>query len=87
MTDKKQPDTAVWNDKEVKKALSSIVDFMAIMAENRESITSIVTELSAKTGISKPLIRKAATAIYKENYDKLDEEDKILKRLLDAYNT
>ena len=58
--------------------MSAIIDQLTVMASSREVITVIVNHLYSEYGLKKPIVRKAATALFKqvkkEQMEELNQE-------------
>jgi len=74
------------NDADWKTKIDLVVDQLHIQRESREAVTEIVDALNAKYGISKPLIRRVATVVFKKNQMQTEEENKEVMDLASICN-
>jgi len=79
MTDQKK--YKAFDEKDWKNKINLIVDQLHVQREAREVVTQIVDELNAKYGIAKPLARKVATVVFKQNRVQTEEENKEVMEL------
>lgn len=63
------------NEEDFKEHISDIVDQLHVQASSKDEVTAIVNEMAEKWGMKKPLIRKAATIIFKRNQEEMDEQN------------
>lgn len=72
--------------KDFKESIDNIIDNMIIQSSAREAVTEKIKYLSEKYGFNKSILRKVATAIYKNTIE--DEEEKVSEfdQLVELYS-
>lgn len=70
----------------LEEAIEQMVNQMSIQAASRELVKSIVDNISSEYGVKKPVLRKAATIVFKQNRAETEQKDQEVFNLLDIVN-
>ena len=74
------------NPEDFRKNIDLIVDQLYIQSGSRETVTSLVEYLAGEYSIGKPVVRKVATAIFKDSMEEENEANEEFNTLIDTYN-
>ena len=69
--------------KDVANSIEDIVAFLGAIDSSREEINRRVKHLKDTYGLASTAVRAAATVLYKQNMEQLDEKEQQIRSILD----
>jgi len=69
--------------KDVSNSIEDIVAFLGAIDSSREEINRRVKHLKDTYGLASTAVRAAATVLYKQNMEQLDEKEQQIRSILD----
>lgn len=71
------------NKDDISTKINTIVDELQRQSDSKTTVTELVTDISKTYGLKKPIIRAAATALFKHNVEEAEEKNKEILSIID----